>query len=756
MANRIVYSCNSSDMDVSDTDDGAQISQQEGTTPLLPELFRDTLKLRTEEYDSDSSYYTARNSPTQLSEELEPGQISDASHIANKSSSNDPLELECRALESQLKANKDKISFFDQELKLCKDREEQIKIQLLEYEVRNSIARNRRPAQRERVTPAATPPSHSPVTAPVEISVTSNLASTIDLPEKLMSVNPQSAPAKSLVPNKSALPPLLQPSMTQPFIPPFQQSRSQYANCRPDQDIILPPVIPSEKDATPTDTPVQIAKRSNRKRSRRRKGSMSGGSESEGSAPEIPPPIIKRKLKHPEKQVDFTKTDSPGRQRLREAVIDVPLSTRYVLQMARADASDDDADDDNDNDSNDEGPDETVIAKTPKKKGKQKANPEDLISDEEKALIASDIPPYKKPYTLSREDYKPIQAEVSSHLRFNPPSMKSMRITLLNLQETSIKQNHRLSRHQEEFVKGLVRKLMRLIEDYMILPEEVYRRPLRLQPPVGNGPERLPDHYYGLLGSLKYTDPDISHHELYKTVKYFQDVVTKAALRKIDQFLLTSGRSPNQRVIRTCDPANPDRTSNIPFDMHMKNNPEVMEMLRKQVSAPPIATPSKRLQKKKESKAQKKRRLIDEQRLVRERKARERFRLMKEQLKSEPVDSTVKPKDTCPSPGLTTVTPITASTSQPTQPDDIDINQLYEFYANKVKQEPMDTNKVEKVIQSLSQMETPSEKPIQMHEESPAVPKIVSPTPAKVDSTIHSNPQVLQNKKRVKKKYISI
>ncbi|KAG2195708.1 hypothetical protein INT47_012929 [Mucor saturninus] len=689
MANRIVYSCNSSDMDVSDTDDGLR----EESLPSLAQVVSATSNLDISDYDSDASFHTADDSPRQHSDELEPGQISDASPITYP----DPLEIECQVLETQLQENNNRITSINRQLKTYKEREEQIKIRLLEYQVRNSIARNRRPVRRVSVTPVTTPHSHA--TAVEETQTDRSRTAPPTRPDMI----PGNLPSTSQRVDVES-----HPMPQQTMVSQNCESHQTTAHHLP---TISQPSIQHLGTTTHSSGPEKIAnaKTKRRKRQRRRiRLRETSGSDTSTTGQTSSPPL--KRSKPSIKDIIKISEGCSGNQRLMQAVIDVPFSARYVHEMEKANASDNDDDDDDDVDSEDDEPVEPTVGNKGKgkRKGKGKANPKYVISEEELALIATDIPPYQpKSHLIPREEHRLIVKSIMSHLKFNPPSLKIMRITLLNLQETAIKQDHQLSCHQEEFAKALIRRILRLIEDYMILPEEVYCRPSRLHPDFGDGPARLPEHYYGNLGTVKHTGPDVSHYELHKAVQYFQKIVTRASIRKIDQLLLKTGRMPQQRILRTCDPTNPDRTSNIPFDMHMRNHKGIQEMYRQMDLEKLEAAAQSVTRKPKETKRQKKKRLLAEEQQAKKQKARSE-RVKKAGQKPMQLVDEAKIEQGESSQCAATAT---AGNTALNDPDEFDINQLYDFYVNKVKQEPVDPQAIESLLHNPPVLTSPPPPP---------------------------------------------
>lgn len=679
MANRIVYSCNSSDMDVSDSDDGAQMCQQEESTVSKSDFAHSFTRMDTDGYDSDNSFHTANMSPRISSEELEPGQISDSLQT-NSTPPLDPLEIECRELETKLQFYQGKISDCDQELKKLNDAQERIRIQLLEYEVRDSIARNRKPNR----------PAKDAVAAPTSTVIREDIRPTPSTSKDMLPTRPsRNYPHRRIgnVPDLPTgtlataividvpVPPTTTPTTTSQrdvLGSPTSTPATTYTPYMSppttiSTELMMEDVLPNTKQVTEQLTQSSLSNSHKR---------LISDSEST-SVPSLRTKKRNRRLKKEKKEKTLLKNKTAGPSRLKEAIIDIPLSARYVQKIRREDAS-----------SSDE---ETTINNMQETKRNRKMREKDeMITDEERALISPDTPPYPPRRGLvDREATKKAHAEVTDHLRFNPPSIKNMRISLLNLMKTSIIQCDCLSGEQEEFAKSLIRKILRLIEDYMILPEEVYRRPLRLQPPEGPDCDTLPERFYGNLGTLSYDGPDVSHHELYKAIRYFANITNASALRKADQFLLTSGRNPPQRILRTCDPANPDETSTIPFDLHTKNNPEVQAMLLEQSKG-----------KGRETKSQKKKRLQKQA-----------------GIKKSPMqidnETNAPPVNTSP------VQPQPQPRSQLTSDDEIDINRLYDYYSKKQNQSQSHSHPPPKEIITIDDDELKTPPPLSCIKDTP-------------------------------------
>lgn len=646
MANRIIYSCDSSDMDVSDTDDGAQIcqqSQQQSPNSTNSTLISSATRMEIDGYESDDSFHTAHNSPqSNPSEELEPGQISemyqtfsdDQRHMPEVSRPPpDPLEKEVATLESQLRFNQSKVFAIAEQIKQYMEEQEKIKLKLLEHRVRNSIVRNRKPVRLSTVKKDELP--LAPTHANNEPTTTTT------------NRNKGKAPAESRF--------ILTPNLAK------ENSTTERMNQQP--SFLVPE--PNPLASTPN-FPLNPLKR------------VASDSES------IPPGKVPKK-KRGKKQNKRAKSNpavaiqpSASGKRLVEAVIDKPFSKRYVEELQKDDnSSSDEMYIDNGNET---------------KKERKQREKEEMITEEEKALIATDIPRYPgKSIPRRRELARVAHKEVTAHLNFNPPSLKSMRISLVNLKETSILQDGRLSADQEVMVKGLIRKIHRLVEDYMTLPEEVYCRAARSLPPPGEGPERLPDHFYGNLGSLSYEGPDVSHHELYKAIRHFDNITNPSAKKKSDQYLLTSGRKPPQRILRTCDPANLDETSTIPFDMHMKNNPtkEEIENEAQIAMAKTRVMDTIRIAERAKAKEEKtKRKEAEEAERKRKRIAKLNARRELASIKSKaPVGFITqignRRIDQTPDQSYATVQPETTVQPHATPNDQVDFNQLYEYYAGQ-------------------------------------------------------------------------
>ncbi|KAI9361941.1 hypothetical protein BD770DRAFT_382981 [Pilaira anomala] len=203
--------------------------------------------------------------------------------------------------------------------------------------------------------------------------------------------------------------------------------------------------------------------------------------------------------------------------------------------------------------------DEKIQNKSNKSNKSNESN--DKISEEERLLIQTDIVPYPHNILPKSPRYSAANTLVKEYLTANPPPIKDMRLILKNLRDTSLSQEDRLTVEQEEFVIGLIRKILNTLHTYMTFRNKRLDR-------YFNKPNRrqifhLPGLYYGDLQRLDLHAPDIGHYELFKIIRHFDKITNCTAKRKSEQLLLKTGRKPRNPVIRLCDPSDPECTEDI-------------------------------------------------------------------------------------------------------------------------------------------------------------------------------------------------
>ncbi|GAA5814363.1 hypothetical protein MFLAVUS_007857 [Mucor flavus] len=468
---------------------------------------QDSVAIEEEEEDSDSSFHTAPSSPETDVQDIEPGQITEPVSLLP-----DQLQLEYEALDKALKENEEREAALDLQIKQYRELQETIRIQLLEHKVRNSIARNRKPA---RVVDGMFSVSN-------DTAINEHASGKVGLliPNTEQNVSSSTKPTSLLQKDKGKL-------------------RADVVGFKPVHNDEIPTMDIHSPFLSPTPK-INILKP-------RKKVT---GANAVLKGPEDP---VKPLTPPTKRSIDVTESGTKKKKarysplehgnRLIDAVIDKPFSARYALEVKdRPEINSD------------------FELKETKRERKARER-EDMISDSERMLVELDEPGYPGYCIQGRKELsRNASKTVNGFLNTSSLSLKEMRLILLNLKEASVEQNGRLTIEQEEFAKALIRKILQKIEAYMTLSDEAYSRSLRKQNPPPNVNPTLPDHYYGNIGTLDLSRPDLGHHELYKLITYFDAITNVSAKRKAQQLLLTSGRMPNQPILRTCDPAVRDDT----------------------------------------------------------------------------------------------------------------------------------------------------------------------------------------------------
>jgi hypothetical protein len=451
-----------------------------------------------DDYDSDDSFYTAPSSPEQQKdiemEEYEPGQIQDSSTTINE------FESSIAQLEEQLTASNEKELLIEKELQLMKDRQEAIRIRLLEHQVRRSIARNRKPINPTvKLNGSTTTPSPTK-SAQLTPSRDTEVVTAADMPKRKYKGK---APAE-------------------PRISPIYQDTLKASTELRQSPISLPAALPEPFINPHFNISHQSVQHNKLDKQKKTKEHSS-------------------KIHH----------DIQHGNRLLDAVIDKPLSKRYNGK-------------EQDNYSAALEPMQAPTERKAKEKQRWDRLGSEKVNEEERRLIAPDALPYE-PLSRKGSGDKSGKAHklVSEYFANNSLSLKQMRLALKNLKDQSILTGA-LTIEQEEFVASLCKNIIRSIIAYMTMNTTV-----RINTEINY--HHLPQDYYGDFAKLDYTAPDISHAELYKTIRHFDGLLNVNVQRNAMEYLLKSGREPPHKILRTCDPAERDDANATPESDELPN-----------------------------------------------------------------------------------------------------------------------------------------------------------------------------------------
>lgn len=454
----------------------------------------DTDRIVNDVDDDDSSvdsFHTAPSSPQQEQDndvdmdEIEPGQIQESTTTISE------FEASIEKLEEEIRVNDERENAIEKELKYWKDRQEAIRIRLLEHQVRTSIARNRKPANKK---------------VKLNGSVAASTSNSSDQP---------------IITTKGKD---KRKERAEPRIPFVKQDTSKFINSATPLPTALPQPTLNESSSS---TFGQFAQHN------KGKNNMEGLSKKQQKTMnQLIQEEAQQEREHNAQLLHERDPDIQFGNRLLGAVIDRPMSKRFR----------------EDSDSENSGREPVKQETIGREMKRWEILGSELLSEEERRLIAPDAPPYT-PVSRKGKGSRPTDAhrEVVTHFQQNNLPLKQMRLTLKNLKDQSVKGNV-LSVEQEELAAMLCK---RLIKDIILYVTQ--KKPAKLETELNRN--HLPRKYYGDFAKLDYTKPDLSHAELYKTIRHFDALTSVKTQRNAMEYLLKSGKEPQGPIFRSCDPA---------------------------------------------------------------------------------------------------------------------------------------------------------------------------------------------------------